>query len=269
MRERPLVMGVINVTPDSFSDGGRFADPAEAIAHGLDLLAQGADWLDVGGESTRPGSSAVAEQEELRRVVPVVEGLAAEGARVSIDTRKPAVARAAVAAGATLLNDVGAANGAVAAELGVAWAAMHMQGEPATMQDDPRYGDVVAEVLDHLVEVAESATAAGVPEVWIDPGIGFGKTAAHNLALLAHLDAFVATGHPVLVGTSRKGFLGRLLGDSDGTGAPAPLDDRVEGSLATATWAMANGVRMVRVHDVRATAQAALVIGGQITKEAA
>jgi dihydropteroate synthase len=137
------------------------------------------------------------------------------------------------------------------------------------MQDHPRYGDVVAEVLDDLVRVAEAATAAGVPEVWIDPGIGFGKTRAHNLALLAHIDAFVATGYPVLVGTSRKGFLGRLLGDSDGTEAAAPLEDRLEGSLATATWAMANGARMVRCHDVRATAQAALVIGGQITKEAA
>ena len=269
MQERPLVMGVINVTPDSFSDGGQLADAAAAVAHGLDLLTQGADWLDVGGESTRPGAVPVDELEELRRVVPVVEGLAAEGARVSIDTRKPAVARAAVEAGATLLNDVGAANGTVAAELGVAWAAMHMEGEPATMQDDPRYGDVVGEVLHHLVAVAEAAIAAGVPEVWIDPGIGFGKTAAHNLTLLAHLDEFVATGLPVLVGTSRKGFIGRLLGDSDGTDAPAALDDRLEGSLATATWAMASGARMVRVHDVRATAQAALVIGGQITKEAA
>ena len=142
MLERPLVMGVINVTPDSFSDGGLHADAGAAIAHGLQLRAEGADWLDVGGESTRPGAAPVDEGEELRRVVPVVEGLAAEGIPVSIDTRKPAVARAAVAAGARLLNDVGGANGAVAAELGVAWVAMHMQGEPATMQDDPRYGDV-------------------------------------------------------------------------------------------------------------------------------
>ena len=151
-------MGVINVTPDSFSDGGQFGDPAAAIAHGRALLAEGADWLDVGGESTRPGAMPVSELEELRRVVPVVEALADDGARVSIDTRKPAVARAAVAAGASLLNDVGAANGAVAAELGVAWAAMHIQGEPATMQDDPRYDDVVAEVLDALVARAEAAT---------------------------------------------------------------------------------------------------------------
>jgi dihydropteroate synthase len=262
-------MGVINVTPDSFSDGGELADAGAAVAHGLALVAEGADWLNVGGESTRPGATPVEEAEELRRVLPVVEALASEGARVSIDTRKPAVARAAVAAGATMLNDVGASNGAVAAELGVAWVAMHMQGEPATMQDDPRYGDVVAEVLHELVQRADAARAAGAPEVWLDPGIGFGKTADHNLALLAHLDAFVATGLPVLVGSSRKGFIGRLLGDSDGSDAPAAVDDRLEGSLATATWAMANGARMVRVHDVRATAQAALVIGGQITKEAA
>jgi dihydropteroate synthase len=262
-------MGVINVTPDSFSDGGQFADADAAIAHGRALLADGADWLDVGGESTRPGAAPVSELEELRRVVPVVEALAGLGARVSIDTRKPAVARAAVAAGASLLNDVGAANGAIAAELGVVWAAMHSQGEPATMQDDPRYGDVVAEVLAELVTRAETATAAGVPEVWIDPGIGFGKTLAHNLALLAHLDDFVATGFPVLVGTSRKGFLGAILGASDGAAGPVPVDDRLEGSLATATWAMTCGAAMVRAHDVRATAHAALVVAGHITKDAA
>lgn len=262
-------MGVINVTPDSFSDGGRFERPVNAIAHGRALLAEGADWLDVGGESTRPGAAPVSEVDELRRVIPVIEALAAEGARVSIDTRKAAVARAAVAAGATLLNDVGASHGALAAELGVAWAAMHIQGEPATMQDDPCYHDVVAEVLDVLVARGEAARAAGVPEVWIDPGIGFGKTFEHNLTLLAHLDAFVATGFPVLVGTSRKGFLGKLLGRSDRAAGPVPVDDRLEGSLATATWAMTCGVAMVRAHDVRATVHAALVIGGHITKDAA
>ncbi len=262
-------MGVINVTPDSFSDGGQFHDPAAAVAHGHRLLADGADWLDVGGESTRPGAAPVPELDELRRVIPVVEALAAGGARVSIDTRKPAVARAAVKAGATLLNDVGAANGAVAAELGVAWAAMHAQGDPATMQRDPRYGDVVAEVVAALVERADAARAAGVPEVWIDPGIGFGKTYAHNLTLLVHLDELVATGYPVLVGTSRKGFLGAILGASDGGSEPACVGDRLEGSLATATWAMTCGAAMVRAHDVRATAHAALVIGGQITKDAA
>jgi len=262
-------MGVLNVTPDSFSDGGQFADHAAAIAHGRRLAAEGAHWIDVGGESTRPGAAPVAEVDELRRVVPVVEALAADGLQVSIDTRKATVARAAVAAGATLLNDVGARLGAVAAELGVAWAAMHAQGEPATMQDAPTYDDVVREVRDLLVERAHAALAEGVPEVWIDPGIGFGKTAAHNLALLAHLDELVATGLPVLVGTSRKGFLGALLGRSDGTPEPVPVDDRLEGSLATATWALACGARMVRVHDVRATAQAARVIAGEITKDEA
>jgi dihydropteroate synthase len=266
---QPLVMGVVNVTPDSFSDGGRFADHRAAVAHGLALAEEGADWVDVGGESTRPGAQPVPEGEELRRVVPVVESLAAAGLAVSVDTRKAAVARAAVGAGATLLNDVGARLGAVAAELGVAWAAMHAQGEPATMQDAPRYRDVVSEVRDELLARADAARAAGVPQVWIDPGIGFGKTAAHNLELLARLEELVATGYPVLVGTSRKGFLGELLGRSDGVGGQVPTDDRLEGSLATATWAMACGVRMVRVHDVRATVHAARVVGGEINVRAA
>src|SRR3954451_14688606 len=173
-------MGGINVTPDSFSDGGRFLSVDGAVAHGRHLAAEGADWLDVGGESTRPGADPVDEAEELRRVLPVVEALAADGFRVSIDTRHEGVARAAVAAGASLLNDVSASLGAVAAELGVAWAAMHAQGDPRTMQDAPHYDDVVAEVLAHLVARADAARTTGVPEVWIDPGIGFGKTAAHN-----------------------------------------------------------------------------------------
>jgi dihydropteroate synthase len=265
----PLVMGVLNVTPDSFSDGGRYLDAAAAIAHGQRLVADGADWVDVGGESTRPGAAPVDEQEELRRIVPVIEALVDAGLPVSVDTRHADVARSAVGAGARLLNDVSASLGHVAAELGVAWAAMHAQGEPATMQDDPRYVDVVAEVRDHLVERAEAALAAGVPEVWIDPGIGFGKTAAHNLALLAHLDELVATGHPVLVGTSRKGFLGELLGRSDGSAQPAPTDDRLEGSLATTTWALACGAAMVRVHDVRAAHHAVQVVSGRIEGQAA
>lgn len=256
-------MGVVNVTPDSFSDGGQFADHTAAIAHGRRLAADGAAWIDVGGESTRPGAVEIDEAEELNRVLPVVEALAAEGLAVSIDTRKAGVAAAAVAAGATMLNDVGAGLGHVAAELGVAWVAMHAQGDPATMQDHPHYDDVVSEVRDHLLVRAEAALAAGAPEVWIDPGIGFGKTHAHNLALLARLDDLVATGHPVIIGTSRKGFLGTLLGRSDGTDA-APVDDRLEGSLATATWAMTCGVRMVRAHDVWATVRAAEVIGGEI-----
>lgn len=262
-------MGVVNVTPDSFSDGGRFADPSAAVAHGSTLAAEGADWIDVGGESTRPGAAPVDEAEELRRVVPVVEALASQGLRVSVDTRKAAVARAAVSAGATLVNDVSASLGGVAADLGVGWAAMHAQGEPATMQHSPTYRDVVTEVRDHLVARAEAALAAGVPEVWIDPGIGFGKTAAHNLALLAHLDELVACGYPVLIGTSRKSFLGQLLGQADGATDATPPDDRLEGSLATATWAMATGVGMLRVHDVRATAHAVQVVAGEITTRAA
>ena len=262
-------MGVLNVTPDSFSDGGRFDAPADAVARGHQLMADGADWVDVGGESTRPGAAPVSASEELRRVLPVVEALAGQGIRVSVDTRKAEVARAAVAAGAQLINDVGASLGEVAAELGVAWVAMHAQGDPTTMQHEPRYDDVVAEVGDFLEERAEWALAAGVVEVWIDPGIGFGKTAAHNLALLAHLDELVATGHPVMVGTSRKAFLGRLLGASDGVEGPVPTDDRLEGSLATATWALAAGAGMVRVHDVRAARHAVQVVAGEITMSGA
>jgi dihydropteroate synthase len=261
-------MGVLNVTPDSFSDGGRFLAADRAIAHGRAMAADGADWIDVGGESTRPGATPVPPAEEQARILPVIEALAADGLEVSVDTRHEAVARAAVAAGATLINDVGASLGEVAADLGVAWAAMHAQGDPATMQDAPHYDDVVAEVLDHLAERADAALRAGVPEVWIDPGIGFGKHDHHNLALLAHLDRFVATGHPVLVGTSRKGFLGRLLGASDGT-EPTAVDDRLEGSLATAIWAMTCGAAMVRVHDVRATVQAARILAAEITEEQA
>jgi dihydropteroate synthase len=255
----PLVMGIVNVTPDSFSDGGRYLDAAAAIEHGHTLIAEGADIVDVGGESTRPGAEPVREDDELRRVVPVIEALAPL-VRVSIDTTKPAVARAAVQAGATLINDIGASLHDVAAECGVGWVAMHMQGSPRTMQVDPTYGDVVAEVAAFLADKAERAAAAGVPEIWIDPGIGFGKTAAHNLSLLRHLDVLVALAHPVVVGTSRKGFLGRLLAESDGVTDPVAADDRLEGSLATATWAIAQGVRMNRVHDVLASVQAAKVV---------
>jgi dihydropteroate synthase len=242
-------MGVLNVTPDSFSDGGRWLDPGAAVAHGLRMLEDGADVVDVGGESTRPGADPVPVDEELRRVLPVVEALTAH-VRVSIDTRKPEVAEAAIAAGATLVNDVSASLAPVARAAGVGWVAMHMQGDPRTMQQDPTYDDVVEEVSAFLVE---RASTAGVEEVWIDPGIGFGKTMEHNLALLAHLDELVATGFPVVVGTSRKSFLGRLTGD-------APADDRVEASVATAAWALAHGAAMVRVHDVRPTVAAARLL---------
>jgi dihydropteroate synthase len=265
----PSVLGVLNVTPDSFSDGGQHASLEAAVAHGVQLAADGADWVDVGGESTRPGAEPVAEAEELRRVVPVVEALVDRGIAVSVDTRKEAVARAAIGAGATILNDVSASLAAVAAELGVAWIAMHAQGDPITMQDDPRYDDVAAEVRAFLVERADAALAAGCPRVWIDPGIGFGKTIDHNLALLGALPDLVATGHPVVLGASRKAFLGRLLGRSDGGEAPAPADDRLEGSLATATWAFACGVDAVRAHDVRAARHAAQVVAGEIDEAAA
>ena len=251
-------MGVVNVTPDSFSDGGRFFDADAAVAHGLALFADGAAVVDVGGESTRPGAAEVPAAEELRRVVPVVEALAPYG-RVSIDTRKREVAEAAVAAGATLVNDVSASLWAVAAEGGagaggVGFVAMHMQGTPQTMQRDPRYGDVVTEVRDFLIERASAARDAGVAEVWIDPGIGFGKTAEHNLLLLKHLRALVDTGFPVLVGTSRKRFLQRLLGTED-------AGDVGEGTLATSVAAMHAGAAMVRVHDVRPAVQAAVLLG--------
>lgn len=259
-QHRGLVMGVVNVTPDSFSDGGRHLDPEAAVAHGRALVAAGADVVDVGGESTRPGADEVPEDEERARVVPVVEALAPH-VRVSIDTRKADVAEAAVAAGATLVNDVSASLHEVAAAHGVGWVAMHMLGAPKTMQRDPRYDDVVAEVAAFLVERADRARRAGVGEVWIDPGIGFGKTAAHNLALLARLDVLVGTGHPVLVGTSRKRFLGALLAEADGVGAPVGTDDRLEGSVATAVWSYRSGVAMVRAHDVGATVAAGRAAG--------
>ena len=252
-------MGVLNVTPDSFSDGGRWFDTDAAVAHGLDLVAEGADVVDVGGESTRPGAAPVDEAEERRRVLPVVEALASH-VRVSVDTRKASVAEAALEAGATLVNDVSASLWDVAAAAGVGWVAMHMQGQPSHMQDEPHYDDVVEEVRGFLVERAGRARDAGVTEVWIDPGIGFGKTTVHNLSLLARLRALVATGYPVVVGTSRKSFLGRIGGTAEGDLA-LPADDRLEGSLATAAWAMTQGATMVRVHDVRPTAQLARLSG--------
>lgn len=249
-------MGVVNVTPDSFSDGGRWFDPAAAIDRGRSLFAEGADVVDVGGESTRPGAEPVDIHEERRRVLPVIESLAGLG-RVSIDTRHAAVAEAAIEAGATLVNDVSASPDlwAVAASAGpgVGYVAMHMRGEPATMQEGPRYDDVVEEVREFLVASASSAREAGVDEVWIDPGIGFGKTPAHNLSLLRHLGVFVETGYPVLVGTSRKRFLQSIVG--------AGVDDVLEASVASAVVALAAGAAMVRVHDVAATVQAARVVG--------
>jgi dihydropteroate synthase len=251
-------MGVLNVTPDSFSDGGLYLDAERAVAHGLDMARQGADVVDVGGESSRPGAEPVSLDEELRRVVPVVEALSPY-VRVSVDTVKRVVAEAAVSAGATLLNDISASLWPVAAESGVGWIAMHMQGAPRTMQHDPHYDDVVADVHAYLAARARAALEGGVGEVWVDPGIGFGKTASHNLALLHHLPELVAEGLPVLVGTSRKSFLGRLAPGPEGE--PSDMAGRLPGSIATATWAMLAGVSMVRVHDVPSARQAATLVG--------
>ena len=256
--DRPLVMGILNVTPDSFSDGGEWFQSERAIMRAHEMIAEGADIVDVGGESTRPGADPVPADEEMRRVVPVIEALAGQ-VRVSIDTTKPAVAEAAVEAGATLINDVSATLWPVAARCGAGWVAMHRQGTAKTMQLDPHYDDVVAEVTAMLVDRAGQAAAGGVEEVWIDPGIGFGKTVEHNLSLLGSVSDLVATGYPVLVGTSRKGFLGQVARSADGS--VAPVTDRLPASLATATWAMQQGAQMVRVHDVWATVQAALLVG--------
>jgi dihydropteroate synthase len=255
---RPLVMGILNVTPDSFSDGGQWFERDQAVQRGHEMIAEGADIIDVGGESTRPAADPVPADEELARVIPVVEALAGE-VRVSIDTTKEVVADAAVDAGATLINDVSASLWPVAARRGVGWVAMHRKGTAATMQHDPHYDDVVREVSTLLLDRAARAVSDGVDEVWIDPGIGFGKTVDHNLSLLAALSDLVGAGYPVMVGTSRKSFLGSL---AHGPGQPPlPVSQRLPASLATATWAMEQGARMVRVHDVAATVQAARLVG--------
>jgi dihydropteroate synthase len=258
------VMGVINVTPDSFSDGGRFADLDAALLQARRLIAEGADILDIGGESTRPGAAPVPESEEIGRVAPLIAAIRAESPiPISIDTMKPAVARAAVAAGATMWNDVTALRHspdslAVAAELGCDIVLMHMQGEPGTMQAEPHYDDVVAEVAAFLAERAEAAMAAGVARerLWLDPGVGFGKhRVRHNLPLLAGLDRIVALGFPVLLGASRKSFIGAV----DGGNPPAdqrPPHERLGGSIAAALAGATAGVAAVRVHDVRETVQA-------------
>ncbi|HEX4244955.1 MAG TPA: dihydropteroate synthase [Acidimicrobiales bacterium] len=257
-QERPLVMGILNVTPDSFFDGGEWYETGRAISRGHHMIEEGADIVDVGGESTRPGAAPVDLGEELRRVLPVVEALSPH-VRVSIDTTKAEVATAAVAAGATLVNDVSAELWSVAAEYGVGWVAMHRKGTPADMQRSPNYGDVVDEVSSFLAQRAAVARAAGVNEVWIDPGIGFGKNVQHNLALLGAVDVLAELGYPVLVGTSRKSFLGVISPLPDGS--PAPIDDRGPASLATGTWALAGGASMIRVHDVAASVQAAVLVG--------
>ncbi|MFC7300523.1 dihydropteroate synthase [Cognatiluteimonas weifangensis] len=254
--DRPRVMGIVNVTPDSFSDGGEHATPEAAIAHGLALAEEGADILDVGGESTRPGAGEVPLEEELRRVIPVIEALARQTALpISVDTSKPEVMRAAVAAGAGMINDVYALRreGALdtAAQLGVPVVLMHMLGQPRSMQDAPHYDDVVAEVHRFLAERIFAAEMAGIAKrnIVVDPGFGFGKTTAHNLALLAQLPRFAELGVPVLAGLSRKRTIGELTGRDDPRG-------RVHGSVAAHLIAAQRGASLLRVHDVAATVDA-------------
>lgn len=256
--DRPRVMGILNVTADSFSDGGRYLAQARAIERGLALAAEGADLVDVGGESTRPGAVPVPVEVELERVIPVVRALAREKVAVSVDTMKPEVMRQAIAAGCAMVNDVNAfrAEGALeaVASAGVGLCAMHMRGTPATMQADPAYDDVVAEVGAYLRERAGALEAAGVgrDRIAIDPGFGFGKNFAHNAALLAGLGALAATGYPVVAGLSRKRMIGEITG--------RPVDDRVAGSVAAALLAVQNGARIVRVHDVKETVDALKVL---------
>ncbi|HVP39555.1 MAG TPA: dihydropteroate synthase [Candidatus Saccharimonadales bacterium] len=252
---RPFtLLGVVNTTPDSFYDGGQFFAPGDAIARGLELRAEGADWIDVGGESTRPGAEPVSPAEEVQRVLPVVRALVSQGIPVSIDTRRARVAAAALDAGAQLVNDVSALADPDMAELaagrGAAVLLMHMQGTPKTMQEAPVYADVVAEVRAFLAERVAQAVARGIARerLAVDPGIGFGKTLAHNLQLLGGLRALTDLGVPVAVGVSRKSFLGAVTG--------APPSDRLAGSLAAAVCAYLNGARIFRVHDVKATRDA-------------
>jgi dihydropteroate synthase len=269
---RTLVFGVLNVTPDSFSDGGEFHDEGRAVRHGLEMAAEGADLVDVGGESTRPGATRVPVEEELRRVVPVVAQLVERGVTVSVDTTRGEVARAALDAGAAVVNDVsGGADPdllAAVAAAGVPYICMHTRGTSADMQSHATYGDVVAEVRAELADRIAAAVAAGVDErlVVVDPGIGFAKTAAHNWTLLARMDELADLGRPLLVGTSRKSFLGRLLGSPDpgappGTGGqlPRPVDDRDDATQATTAVLALQGVWAVRVHAVRPAADAVRV----------
>ncbi len=276
-------MGVVNVTPDSFSDGGLFLDPGVAVAHGWRLAQEGAEILDVGGESTRPGAEPVEAEEELRRVLPVVEGLAeampthsSSSARpiISIDTAKASVARASLQAGATLVNDVTALRGdpemaGVVAQSGVECCLMHMLGEPRTMQREPRYGDVVDDVKAFLEQRLAFAVGEGIAEerVLLDPGIGFGKTLEHNLQLLRRLRELATLGRPLVVGTSRKSFLGRILAGAGAESGPADVADRLPGTIATCVLAYERGASVLRVHDVApvraALAVAAATLGAQ------
>ncbi|HWD38264.1 MAG TPA: dihydropteroate synthase [Fimbriimonas sp.] len=260
---KPLLMGILNVTPDSFSDGGSYGCVQDAIDAGLRMVEEGADIVDVGGESTRPGSQPVPLDIEKQRVLPVIEGLAGQSVRISIDTYKAAVAREALQAGAQIVNDVTALRDpempGVCAEVECTVCLMHMQGTPQTMQQNPSYGDVVEEVKQFLLERAAFAKTQGIPKerIWIDPGIGFGKNDTHNLTVIRDLRVLTETGYPVLIGISRKGFIGRLLGSRE---SPAPAKDRLEGTLALQIYAQLAGAAILRTHDVRAARRAATVI---------
>ncbi|MBD8607441.1 dihydropteroate synthase [Aeromicrobium sp. CFBP 8757] len=256
-------MGVVNVTPDSFSDGGRWLDAATAVRHGVELVAEGADLVDVGGESTRPGALRIDADEEARRVLPVIEGLVAEGVRVSVDTMRAATARRALEAGATIINDVSGGRAdpammALAAEVGSPVVLMHWREHSATMQNHTHYDDLVADIRAELGQQVDAALAAGVDpsRVIVDPGLGFSKTGEQNWTVLAHLDAFVAMGFPLLVAASRKGFLGELLAGPDG---PRPAGERDHATAAVSTLAAAAGAWCVRVHDARSSADAVRV----------
>jgi dihydropteroate synthase len=257
--ERTLVMGILNVTPDSFSDGGLYLDHGVAVARGIEMVDEGADLIDVGGESTRPGSDPVSPDEERDRVVPVIETLAAKvPVPISVDTRKPAVAGAALEAGALIVNDISGARDpemfAVAREAGAGVVLMHMRGEPKTMQVAPQYDDVVTEVHEYLRERIEAAEFAGIaPErLCIDPGIGFGKDLQQNLTLMHHVDALLGLGRPVLVGPSRKRFIGALL--------DLPEDERIEGTAGAVAWLVGRGAHIVRVHDVKTMVRVVRVV---------
>jgi dihydropteroate synthase len=253
--DRAAVMGVLNVTPDSFSDGGQFVSTKGAIECGIALFDEGADIIDVGGESTRPGAEPVSVADELARVLRVVEGLVDAEIPVSVDTMKPEVARAAIEAGAQVINDVNGLRSEgmleIASESEATVCIIHMLGEPRTMQLNPQYADVVEDVLTWLIDRAESACAAGIAKdkIWIDPGIGFGKTIDHNLSLLKATGEFASSGYPVMIGASRKSFIGKIVEEDD----PA---NRLPGSLAAALYAAHKGARIIRVHDVAATVQA-------------
>ncbi|MEX1138741.1 MAG: dihydropteroate synthase [Bacteroidota bacterium] len=258
LASRPFVMGILNVTPDSFSDGGRFAAPQDAIQHGVQLVADGADFLDIGGESTRPGSDPVSVEEELRRVIPVISGLRESvSIPISIDTYKSEVARESLDAGATIVNDVSgltfdARMAAVIAEHKATVIVMHMKGTPKSMQENPQYGDLLREVREFLWKSSQSAKTSGIRQIIVDPGIGFGKTMNHNLELMKRLPEIVSLGYPVLVGPSRKSFIGTILN--------AGPDQRLEGTIAASVICAMKGASIVRVHDVKETVRALKIL---------